>query len=141
MHDALSELHAFMDFDPPGGHHTTMERTAVSLYAKELVELVWKLDKDKLIPKVVVSSHLLVKIHIGKSGLRPSDVVPLDSRMDSLEKVAESCHCPWLLLLTRCPLGILFRILMVLSNKLLERWSWSRCHSPYPHLVLLPGQK
>ena len=75
VYDALSELHAFMDFDAPGGHHTTMERTAVSLYSKELVELVWKLDKEKVMPRVVVSSHLLVKIPIGKAGLRPSDVV------------------------------------------------------------------
>ena len=89
VYDALSELHAFIDFDAPGGHHTTMERTAVSLYSKELVELVWKLDKEKVMPRVVVSSHLLVKIPIGKSGLRPSDVVPLSSRMDSLEKVVE----------------------------------------------------
>ena len=78
-----------MDFDVPGGHHTTMERTAVSLYAKELVDMVWKLDKENVMPKVVVSSHLLVKIPVGKAGLRPSDVVPISSRMDSLEKVVE----------------------------------------------------
>ena len=73
----------------PGGHQTTMERTAVSLYAKELTDLVWKLDKEKAMPKVVVSSHLLSKIPIGKAGLRPSEVVPLGTRMDSLEKVVE----------------------------------------------------
>ena len=57
--DALSELHSFMNMEAPGGHHTTMERTAVSLYAKELTDMVFKLDKEKVMPKVVVSSTLL----------------------------------------------------------------------------------
>ena len=68
VYDALSELHAFMDFDAPGGHHTTMERTAVSLYSKLLVELVWKLDKEKvMISKYCYywsSSWMLVSIAI-----------------------------------------------------------------------------
>ena len=51
--DALGELHSFMNMDPPGGHHSTMERTAVSLYAKELTDLVFKLDKEKAMPKVL----------------------------------------------------------------------------------------
>ena len=90
VYDAFSELHVFMNYDPPGKHNTTMERTAVSLYAKELTDLVWKLDKEKAMPRVVVSSHMLVRIPIGKAGLRPSDVVPLSSRMESLEKVVET---------------------------------------------------
>ena len=87
--DALSELHGFMNYDAPGGHNNTMERTALSLYAKELTDLVWKLDSEKALPRVVVSSHLVSKIPVGKSGLRPSDVVPISTRMDSLEKVVE----------------------------------------------------
>ena len=87
--DALSELHSFMNMDPPGGHHNTMERTAVSLYAKELTDMVFKLDKEKALPKVVVSSHMLSKIPVGKGGLRPSDVIPLGTRLETLEKVVE----------------------------------------------------
>jgi hypothetical protein len=59
------------------------------LYAKELIDLVWKLDSEKALARVVVSSHLLSKIPVGKAGLRPSDVVPISTRMDSPEKVVE----------------------------------------------------
>ena len=70
-----------------GGHHDTVERTAASLYAKELVELVSSLDKEGKMPKIVVSSDQLARIPIGKGSLATGDVVPLSSRMVDLENI------------------------------------------------------
>ena len=64
-----------------------MERTAASLYAKELVEMLSALDKEGKMPKIVVSSDQLARIPIGKGSLAPGDVVPISSRMGDLENI------------------------------------------------------
>jgi hypothetical protein len=53
--NAKSELIDFMGMTPQGGHNDTAERSAASLYTKELVAIVQELDKDNRMPKVVVS--------------------------------------------------------------------------------------
>ena len=70
-----------------GGHVDTVERTAASLYAKELVELVSKLDMEGKMPKIVVCSDQLARIPVGKSSLATADVVPISSRMSDLENI------------------------------------------------------
>lgn len=83
--NAKSELIDFMGMAPQGGHNDTAERSAVSLYTKELVAIVQELDKDNRMPKVVVSSDQLAQIPLGKKGLSPSEAVPISSRMNDLE--------------------------------------------------------
>ena len=82
---AKTELIEMMSLVVPSGHRDTAERTAASLYSKELVTLVQELDKDNRLPKVVVSSDHLVRIPLGKVGLSPSDAVPISARMNDLE--------------------------------------------------------
>ena len=59
---AKTELIEFMGMGVPGGHHDTAERTAAYLYARELITLVYELDKENRMPKVVVSSDKLVRV-------------------------------------------------------------------------------
>ena len=83
--NAKTELIELMGMATQGGHIDTAERTAASLYAKELVAMVSELDKDNRMPKVVVSSDQLGRIPLGKKGLSPSEAVPISSRMNELE--------------------------------------------------------
>ena len=75
-----------------GGHVDTVERTAASLYAKELVELVSRLNKDGKMPKIVVCSDQLARIPVGKSSLATADVVPISSRMSDLENIVNKLN-------------------------------------------------
>ena len=54
----------------------------IDMLAKELVELVSKLDMEGKMPKIVVCSDQL-----GKSSLATADVVPISSRMSDLENI------------------------------------------------------
>ena len=82
---AKTELIEFLGMVVPGGHIDTIERTAAFLYAKKLVALVHELDKDRRMPKVMVSSDQLGRIPIGKKSLSPSEAVPVSARMNDLE--------------------------------------------------------
>ena len=73
----------------PPGHRDTAERSAASLYAKELVALVQELDKSDKLPKLVVSSDQLYRVPMGKRGLSSSDVVPISARMNDLEGIVK----------------------------------------------------
>ena len=83
--EARNELTDCLGMVEMGGHRDTPERSAASLYAKELVALVHELDRDKRLPKVVVSSDQLARIPIGKVGLTPVEAVPISARMNNLE--------------------------------------------------------
>ena len=52
---AKTELIEHLGMVVPPGHRDTVERTAASLYAKELVALVGELDQSDRMPKVVCS--------------------------------------------------------------------------------------
>ena len=82
---AKTELIEFMGMGVPGGHHDTAERTAAYLYARELIKLVYELDKDNRMPKVVVSSDQLAKVPFGKIGMTAGEAVPIGARMNDLE--------------------------------------------------------
>ena len=82
---AKTELIKSLGMTVPAGHRDTAERTAASLYAKELVALVHQLDHDNKMPKVVVSSDQLGRVPFGKNGLLPSEAVPISARMNNLE--------------------------------------------------------
>ena len=84
---AKTQLITELSMAVQGGHVDTVERTAASLYAKELVELVSSLDKEGKMPKIVVCSDQLARIPIGKGSLATGDVVPLSSRMSDLENI------------------------------------------------------
>ena len=69
--NAKSELIELMGMATQGGHIDTAERTAASLYAKELVTRVSELDKDNRMP------DQLGGIPLGKKGLSPSEAVTI----------------------------------------------------------------
>ena len=87
---AKTELIEFVGMNlSNAGHRDTAERSAAYLYAKELVALVYELDKENRMPKVVVSSDMLYKVPFGKKGLSPSEVVPISARMNNIEEMVK----------------------------------------------------
>ena len=90
--DAKTELIELLGLGmaKPGGHKDTAERSAAFLYAKELVALVYELDKEKKMPKVVVASDQLGRVPLGMKGLSPADAVPISTRMNDLENTVKN---------------------------------------------------
>ena len=86
---AKTELIESMGMVVPGGHNDTAERTAAYLYARELIELVYELDKDNRMPKVVVSSDQLARVPFGKIGITAGEAVPIGARMNDLEETVK----------------------------------------------------
>ena len=66
-----------------------MNRTAAKVYAHEVVELVYDLDKEGKMPKIVVASEQLAKVTLVKGALKPSDVAPINARMEDLENIVK----------------------------------------------------
>ena len=92
---------------PQQGHGDTGERSAVELYAAELVDLLVNLVSAKKLPKIVISSMCLSLVPTAT--LKTSDDLSVSARLEGLElgmkKVTEALGKLHQLPLLQCQVG------------------------------------
>ena len=89
IREARDQLIEMVHCDQRGGHTDTENRTAAKVYAQEVTDLVYQLDKDGKMPKIVVAAENLAKVTLVKGALKPSDTAPISARMEDLESIVK----------------------------------------------------
>ena len=87
IREARDQLLQAAQCSQKGGHKDTENRTAAKVYAQEVIDLVYQLDKDGKMPKIVVAAEHLAKVALVKGALKPGDAAPITARMEDLESV------------------------------------------------------
>jgi hypothetical protein len=86
--EGLKSLCVCMGLEPPKTRRNTMKQVAVKVWGAEIYDIMMKEDYAEKLPEFVVSSQELQRVPLALlSGA--NDVVPICSRMNSLEKKME----------------------------------------------------
>ena len=84
IYHAMCLIAEYFGEEMPAKRRSSSERTAGDVYARELVDLVMKLDHDGQLPPILVSSRLLAVVPVGT--MSDKDNIALGTRMNTLEK-------------------------------------------------------